>query len=242
MLWRKELYIPSKGRYSPPMLYIIGTPIGNLQDMTPRALEALKSVDIIACEDTRRARILLTHFGITGKRLLAHHSGNEHQSAAGLVKLIQDGQTMAYISDGGMPTISDPGYLLVKACLEDEIEVLSIGGVTAASLALSACGLPASRHLFAGFLPRKTSEQSTYFTAFFEQNLATALVFYESPKRILKTLKTLELIAPDAPCCVARELTKAHEEFIRGTVASVAAMCEAHANLKGEVTVVIAKP
>ena len=223
------------------MLTLIGTPIGNLQDISPRAIEALKEADIIACEDTRRARILLTHFGITGKRLLAHHSANEQKSAPGLVKLMQNGQTLAYISDGGMPTISDPGYCLVTATYDANLAVNVVGGITAEATAVAASGLPVSRRIFAGFLPKSGTAQTAYLESFFAQDLATALVFYEAPHRILKTLKNIEKLAPNAPCFVARELTKMHEEFYRGTVASVSAELALLPAIKGEITVVLAK-
>ena len=221
------------------MLTLVGTPIGNLGDFSARGVAALREAEVIACEDTRRARVLLNHFGITGKKLLAHHAANEYKSAPGLVKLMLEGTRLCYFSDGGMPGISDPGYLLVKEALAAGIEVEAVGGVTAVTLAVARSGVPAARFTFAGFLPRKKSEMTRVFQQFLAQDLATALVFYESPQRLAKTFDVLAELCPEVPCAVGRELTKVHETWLRGTVAEVAAQVKN--GVKGEVTVVLGR-
>ncbi len=218
-------------------LYIVGTPIGNLEDISARALETLKKVEVIACEDTRRTRQLLTHFGITGKRLLSHHQGNERRGASGLVKMLKEGISMAYVSDGGMPTVSDPGYLLVKAAVEAEIEIVPIGGVTAVTTALAASGMPAARFVFLGFVPRKKGEQTKLWERFVE--VPEALVIYESPKRIKKTVAMALEVLGDRNACMCRELTKLHEEFLRMSLGELLVHLEVQKSIKGEITLII---
>lgn len=217
-------------------LYIVGTPIGNLGDVTSRMLETLKSVNTIACEDTRRTKHLLTHFGITGKRLLAHHLGNEKQSAQGLVKLLEAGEDMAYVSDGGMPTVSDPGFVLVKAALAAGVDVEPIPGPSAVTTALAAAGVAASRFVFLGFLPRKAGEQKKIVERFVD--FPEALVIYEAPNRLAKTAQVLLEVLGNRDVCLARELTKQYEEFVR---TNLAALCEKYANEapQGECTLVV---
>ena len=219
-------------------LYLVGTPIGNLEDMTQRALNTLKKVDVIACEDTRRAQKLLSHFGISGKRLLSHHQANEYKSAPGLIKLIQEGQTMAYVSDGGMPTVSDPGFILSQAALEAGIEVHTIPGVTAVTTALTGAGLATARFTFLGFMPRKQGEIARLLERF--ADTPEALVIYESPQRIGKTLTTTMEVLGDRKACICRELTKLHEEFNRKPLSELKEQYTAKdATKKGEFTLII---
>ena len=198
-------------------LYLVGTPIGNLEDMTQRALNTLKQVDIIACEDKRRSQTLLNHFGITGKRLLVHNQVNERKSAPGLVKLLEDGANIALVTDSGMPSISDPGYILVKAAQEAEIQTQPIPGITAVATALAGAGLPAARFIFLGFLPRKVGEQTRLLERF--KDAPEALVIYESPQRLGKTLALAANALGERQACICKELTKLHETFDKGTLA-----------------------
>ena len=196
-------------------LYIVPTPVGNLEDMTFRAIKVLKEVDFILAEDTRTSSVLLKHFGIEN-RLMAHHKFNEHHSVAGVISLLKQGQTGADISDAGKPGVSDPGFLVVRACAAEGIEVECLPGATAAIPALVNSGLPMDRFCFEGFLPPKKGRQTRL------QQLSTesrTMIFYESPYRVVKTLQQLaELLGGTRQASVSREISKIHNETVRGTL------------------------
>lgn len=199
-------------------LYLVPTPIGNLEDITLRAIRILKECDIILAEDTRTSRVLLNHLGIE-KRLLAHHQHNEHQSVPEVIRLIKGGQSVALISDAGTPGISDPGFLLVREALKENIEMECLPGPTAFVPALVVSGLPCDRFHFEGFLPVKKGRQ-TRLKELAESEIT--IVLYESPHRILKTLEQLsEFLGPERPASVSRELSKLHEETLRGTLSEL---------------------
>lgn len=217
-------------------LYVVPTPIGNLKDMTFRAVEVLKEVDLILAEDTRNSGKLLKHYQIETS-MLSHHMHNEHQSVAGLVKRILSGETMALISDAGTPAISDPGFLLTRACIESGIEVDCLPGATAFVPALVNSGLPNDKFVFEGFLPIKKGRQTRLETLAQE---ARTIILYESPHKLLKTLKQLvEYFGEDRRISVSREITKLHEETIRGTAEEVLKHYE-NKPPKGEIVIVIA--
>ncbi len=221
-----------------PQLVIIPTPIGNLADLTPRAQQLLTTLEVLACEDTRRTKQLLQHFGITGKkRFLAHHQGNEEASAQGLVKLMQAGQSVGYVTDSGMPGISDPGYVLVREVLAAGFTVSPLAGPSAVTTALAGAGIAASRFTFLGFLPRGKGPQTKLLQRFVD--VPEALVIYESPQRLAKTLAILAEVLGERPACLCRELTKAHETFVRDDLPALAAWAAAQEGIKGECTLVI---
>jgi 16S rRNA (cytidine1402-2'-O)-methyltransferase len=218
-------------------LYLVGTPIGNLEDITFRALDVLKHVNVIAAEDTRHTGKLLHHFQITTPQL-SYHDHNRQTRTSELVKRLQDGQAIALVTDAGMPSISDPGYELVKACIEAEITVVPIPGVSAVITALCAAGLPTDRFAFEGFLPAKTQERQSYLETLKAE--PRTLIFYEAPHRLKQTLDDLATqLGAGRLIVLARELTKLHEEFWRGTLA----MAIAHYTQRepqGEFTLVVA--
>jgi 16S rRNA (cytidine1402-2'-O)-methyltransferase len=217
-------------------LYLVATPIGNLEDLTFRALKTLQSVDLIAAEDTRRTLKLLTHYGIK-KRLISYHQHNERERSPELIKYLNDGLNIALVSDAGMPGISDPGAWLVSRAIANEITVVPIPGVSAVITALAAAGLPTATFMFKGFLPRKNSEQLEVLQNLV--NLPDTLVFYEAPHRLIKTLLNISKIFGNRPAVLARELTKIHEEFIRADINSLPGLIEQFGG-KGEYTIVIA--
>lgn len=194
-------------------LYIVATPIGNLEDITLRALRILKEVDLIACEDTRHTQKLLSHFEIK-KRLTSYFEHNEFVKGELIMRELSSGKNVALVSDGGTPGISDPGYRLVKAAVEKGISVVSIPGPSAAIAALSASGLPTDRFLFIGFLPQKEGKKRRLIESLKEEE--GTLVFYESPFRVKKTLSLLKECLGDRRAVLAHELTKVHEGFMRG--------------------------
>ena len=198
------------------ILYIVPTPVGNLADMTYRAVEVLRSVDLILAEDTRTSSILLQHYGIEG-RVLSHHKFNEHQTSAQIKKqILEEGLSVALISDAGTPGISDPGFLLVRECAAEGIEVQTLPGATACIPAIVSSGLPCDRFCFEGFLPQKKG-RSTRLEALKEET--RTMIFYESPYRLVKTLEQFaEAFGPDRACCVSREISKLHETHHRGTI------------------------
>lgn len=212
-------------------LIVCPTPIGNLEDVTLRVLSALREADIIACEDTRRTRVLLDRYGVGG-RLVSYHEHNERERAAELVGLMREGSVVALVSDAGMPLVSDPGFVLVGACIAAGLAVEVLPGPSAALAALVASGLPAERWRFEGFLPRKRSELAQVFRA------RETVVAFESPRRLAKSLSALAALDPRRPVAVCRELTKLHEEVVRGTASELAARYAAVAP-RGEVAVVI---
>lgn len=218
------------------MLYVVGTPIGNLDDITLRALAALKSADVIAAEDTRHSGNLLRHFEIR-KPLVSYHAHNEAMRTAELAERLAAGETVALITDAGMPGLSDPGARLISRCIADDLPFTIIPGVSAITTALVGSGLGMEHFCYRGFLPVKSGQRARELTAAMERPETT--IFFESPYRINKTLAACAELMPDRPLCVARELTKKFEEFRRGTGADLLAHYEAHP-AKGEITLVIA--
>jgi len=219
-------------------LYIIATPIGNLEDITLRALRVLREVDWIACEDTRQTRKLLEHFGIA-KPMFSYHDHNEAARAAELVERLNSGGSGALVSDAGTPLISDPGYRLVRAAIAAGISVVPIPGASAVVSALSAAGLPTDAFRFCGFLPPKSSQRRKILEQL-KPDTAT-VIFYETPHRILEALDDVTAVMGPRPVVVARELTKLHEEFLRGTAAEVHAVLASRPSVKGEITLLIGK-
>ncbi|MFN4319875.1 MAG: 16S rRNA (cytidine(1402)-2'-O)-methyltransferase [Aquificaceae bacterium] len=213
-------------------LYVVATPIGNLKDITLRALEVLKEVNFIACEDTRRTLILLNHYNIKDKKLISYYEPKESVQVPKVLKLLEK-EDVALVSDAGMPSISDPGYRLIKACVEKGIPVEVIPGPSAVLTALVGSGLPTDRFAFLGFLPRKGLEK------FFEEVKTytdTTLIAFESPNRLFKSLQDMEKVyGGDVQVCVARELTKVHEEYIRGKLKDVLENLQKRPEIKGEV-------
>lgn len=217
-------------------LYLVSTPIGNLEDITLRALRVLKEVGLIACEDTRHTRRLLDHFGIS-KPTISYHEHNEQARAAELVQRMLGGESVAIVTDAGTPGISDPAYRIVTAAIENGITVIPIPGATALIAGLTASGLPTDSFLFAGFLPNKKMARRTRLEELKTQR--ATLVFYEAPHRIRETLVDALESFGDRPAAVARELTKLHEQFVRGRLSEIAAHFNAH-DPRGEMTLVIA--
>ncbi len=200
------------------MLYLVPTPVGNLEDITLRALRVLKEADVILAEDTRTSGMLLKHFDIKN-RLSSHHKFNEHQTAAALAARMAAGEVMALVSDAGTPGISDPGFMLVRACVEQGVEVQCLPGPTAFVPALVASGLPCERFTFEGFLPQKKGRASRLEQLRGEQR---TMIFYESPYRVVKTLtQFVEAFGPERRVSACREISKIHEESVRGTLAEV---------------------
>ena len=197
------------------MLYVVPTPVGNLEDITERALKVLKSVDTVLAEDTRTSGMLLKHYGISAK-LCAHHKFNEHQTAEAFSSRMAGGENMALVTDAGTPGISDPGYMLVRACADKEVEVQCLPGATAFVPALVDSGLPCERFTFEGFLPQKKG-RATRIAALAEEE--RTMVFYESPYRVVKTLQQFaEVFGKERRASVTREISKIHEETTRGTL------------------------
>ncbi len=218
------------------MLYVVGTPIGNLDDITLRALKVLKSVDLIAAEDTRHSGNLLRHFEIR-KPLLSYHEHNEAMRTAQLAERLAAGESIALITDAGMPGLSDPGARLIRKCIERELPFTIVPGVSAITTGLVGSGFALERFCYRGFLPVKSGQRERELTAAAER--AETTVFFESPYRINKTLAACAALMPERGLCVARELTKKFEEFRRGTGAELLAHYEAHP-AKGEITLLIA--
>jgi len=220
----------------PGTLYLVPTPIGNLGDMSHRAIETLKSVSLIACEDTRTSAVLLNHFGIDTPRT-SFHSHNEHGKASRIIDKMKGGDDVALISDAGSPGISDPGYLLVRAALDANLDVCSLPGPSAVIPALAASGFPSDRFIFEGFLPTKKGRQ-TRIKALVEED--RTVILYESPHRLEKLLKQLaEFAGEDRQAVVAREISKKFEEFIRGTLAELIMWCQAQTKVRGECVVIL---
>ncbi|MBQ1952900.1 MAG: 16S rRNA (cytidine(1402)-2'-O)-methyltransferase [Alistipes sp.] len=217
-------------------LYIVPTPIGNLDDITLRAIKTLEAADFILAEDTRTTSVLLKHLGIE-KRLYAHHKFNEHATAASLTEAIGEGRTVALVSDAGTPGISDPGFLLVRSCVEAGIEVETLPGATALIPALVQSGFPCDRFCFEGFLPQKKGRMKRLEELREEQR---SIIFYESPHRVVKCLEQLsEVFGSERRVSVSRELTKKFEQTVRGTIAEVAEHFAQH-EPKGEFVIVVA--
>ena len=219
-------------------LYIVATPIGNLEDITLRALRVLREVAWIACEDTRQTRKLLEHFGIA-KPMVSYHEHNESGRAAELVEKLVGGGSGALVTDAGTPLVSDPGYRLVSAAIAAAVPVVPIPGPSAVVSALSAAGLPTDAFRFCGFLPPKSSQRRKTLELL-KPEIGT-LIFYETPHRILEALEDVAAVMGVRPVVVARELTKLHEEFLRGTAAEVRAELASRPSVKGEITLLIGK-
>ncbi|WP_026977419.1 16S rRNA (cytidine(1402)-2'-O)-methyltransferase [Flavobacterium tegetincola] len=216
-------------------LFIVPTPIGNLEDMTFRAIRVLKEADLILAEDTRTSGKLLKHYEI-GTHMYSHHMHNEHKTIDSLIARLKSGETIALISDAGTPAISDPGFLLTRACVEQGVEVECLPGATAFVPALVNSGLPNDRFTFEGFLPEKKGRQTRYLILAEE---VRTMIIYVSPHKLLKTLaEFITYFGEDRPICVSRELSKLHEENVRGTVREVLTHFEAKAP-KGEIVVVV---
>jgi 16S rRNA (cytidine1402-2'-O)-methyltransferase len=218
------------------MLYLVGSPIGNLGDITLRALEVLKDVSIVAAEDTRRTLILLKHYEIK-KPLISFHEHNEASRTTELIEKMRTGTTVALLTDAGMPSISDPGYRIVRACIQAGIVVEVIPGPSAVITAIVGSGLPTDRFYYGGFLPIKSGQRQKELLVALAREVTS--VYFESPYRIIRSLETLRDADPGRSICVARELTKRHEEYRRGTVAEVLAHYASQPP-KGEITLVIA--
>lgn len=216
-----------------PAIYLVPTPIGNLNEISPRALDVFNRVDVIACEDTRNSGILFKKLGIS-KPLIAHHEYNQNSSAEGILSLIEDGKSVAVVSDAGYPLVSDPGTVLVRQAIAHDIPVISLSGPNAAMNALVCSGLDTSHYLFYGFLDSKSSRRIRQLESLKE--FPYTMIFYEAPHRIEAMLSDLLQVFGDRKICLARELTKIHEEYLRGNISEV--LAEA-ASLKGEIVVVV---
>jgi 16S rRNA (cytidine1402-2'-O)-methyltransferase len=228
-----------KSGVSSPALYLVGTPIGNLEDITLRALRVLKEVDVIACEDTRQTQKLLNHYAI-GTRTTSYHEHNEMRKSAELVKEMQEGMSVALVSDAGMPGISDPGYRLITLAIRHHVPVVPIPGAAAFLAALVASGLPTDSFRFSGFLPAKRGERRAALEAI--KSSPRTQVFYEAPHRIVESAEdVVEVLGSGRQVVVAREVTKLHEEFLRGRVGEVLATLKAREVVKGEITLLIGK-
>jgi 16S rRNA (cytidine1402-2'-O)-methyltransferase len=219
-------------------LYLVATPIGNLEDITFRAVRVLKEVDLIACEDTRQTRKLMDRYGIA-KPTISYHEHNEAERTEDLTAKLLNGTTVALVSDAGMPLISDPGYRLVRAAIDNGIRVEAVPGASAVSTALAASGLATDSFHFGGFLPAKSGQRLRALEALKDET--ATLIFYEAPHRIVEALAAVEQALGDRPVVVARELTKVHEEFLRGTAAEIRTALEARESVKGEITLLIGK-
>lgn len=220
----------------PGVLYVVATPIGNLEDITHRAVRILHEASLIACEDTRQTRKLLDHYGIA-KPTVSYHEHNESQRAAELIEKLAHGETIALVSDAGMPGISDPGYRVIKLAIARGIPVVPIPGASALTTALVGSGLPTDEFEFRGFLPAKSGQRRTALEALHDAK--HTVVVYEAPHRIRETLEDIvAILGGRRPVVVARELTKIHEEFLRGTATEVLAQARER-ELKGEITLLI---
>jgi 16S rRNA (cytidine1402-2'-O)-methyltransferase len=218
----------------PGTLYLVATPIGNLADITYRAVEVLQEVDLIACEDTRHTRKLLQHYGIT-TGTISYHEHNEEQRALQLIDLLKQGSNIAVVSDAGTPSISDPGFRLVRAAIEHELPVVPIPGPSALIAALIAAGLPTDEFFFAGFLPSRTNARRARLSEL--RSVPGTLIFYEAPHRLPATLKDAREILGERAAVVARELTKLHEEIRRGLLSELGS--HFNENVRGEIVVLI---
>jgi 16S rRNA (cytidine1402-2'-O)-methyltransferase len=236
--------MPAESSPLAPGLYLVATPIGNLGDITLRALEVLRNVDRIACEDTRQTQKLLNHFQIE-KKTVSYHQHNERSRATELIQDLKAGMAIAVVSDAGTPGVSDPGSWLVREAIAAGVQVFPIPGANAAVSALIASGLPADKFEFLGFLPEKAGARRTKLENLASESRETTrtLIFYEAPHRLLDTLADLELVfGSRLRIVVARELTKIHEEFLRGTVAEVRGELAKRDRIRGEITLLVEAP
>src|SRR5579863_7581659 len=222
-----------------PALYLVATPIGNLEDITLRALRVLKEVDVIACEDTRQTQKLLNHFAIA-TRTTSYHEHNEMTKSAELVKEMQEGASVALVTDAGMPGISDPGYRLITLAIRHQVPVVPVPGASAFLAALVASGLPTDSFRFSGFLPAKRGERQAALEAI--KTSPRTQVFYEAPHRIVEALSdVVEVLGKDRQVVIAREVTKMHEEFLRGRAGEVLEILKSRDGVKGEITLLIGR-
>ena len=220
-------------------LYLVGTPVGNLEDITLRALRVLREVDMIACEDTRHTQKLLNHYGIAS-RVTSYHEHNESQRAAELVRQLEQGTRIALVTDAGMPGISDPGFRLITLALEHHIPVIPIPGPSAFLTALAASGLPTDSFRFQGFLPSRRGQRRQVLEGI--KSSTQTEVFYEAPHRLIESLEDIvEVLGANRSIVVARELTKIHEEFLRGSTSELLNALSARGEIKGEITLLVAK-
>jgi 16S rRNA (cytidine1402-2'-O)-methyltransferase len=217
-------------------LYLVATPIGNLEDISLRALRTLKEVDLIACEDTRRTARLLNHYGIKTP-CESHHEHNEARHTRRILALLQEGKSVALVSDAGTPLLSDPGYALVSACREAGIPVVPIPGPSAAVVALTASGLPTDSFFFEGFLPPRKGLRRKRLQEI--ASIPATLVFHEAPHRLLAMLEDVIEVLGERRACLARELTKVHEEWLRGTLAEILAALRTRPQIQGEITLIV---
>jgi 16S rRNA (cytidine1402-2'-O)-methyltransferase len=217
------------------MLYIVPTPIGNLKDITLRGLEILKEVEYIFCEDTRRTKILLDHYQIKNKKLISYFAPKEEEKVPYILDILKNNNAVLVV-DSGMPAVSDPGYKLIEACLENNFEIEVLPGPSVFLTALIGSGLPVDKFLFLGFLPKKGLKN--YLEKF--KDLEATIVFYESPKRILKTLKIMKEVFKEGKIVIAREISKIYEEYLRGDLEEIIEILEKR-KLKGEITVIFSK-
>lgn len=222
-----------------PTLFMVATPIGNLSDITIRALEVLKAVDLIVCEDTRHSRRLLDHYGIS-KPLRSGHGHNEVRSALGIVQALEEGSDVAYVSDAGSPAISDPGRLMVRTVRDAGFPVVPVPGPSALTALLSANGFPGKAVTFEGFLSPKQGRRRTRLTELLERG--ESFVLYESPHRLLKLLGDLSDLDPERHILVGRELTKIHEELVEGSAADVLEAMSQRQSIKGELALLVGPP
>jgi 16S rRNA (cytidine1402-2'-O)-methyltransferase len=219
------------------VLYVVATPIGNREDITLRALNILRDVDLIAAEDTRKTGSLLAHYQIKN-RLISFHEHNEKKRTPEIIAKLLDGISIALVSNAGTPSISDPGYRLIEAAIANKITVSPIPGVSAATAAMSVSALPTDSFVFIGFLPRKKAKRQQFLNELAVE--PRPVIFYESPKRILTLLEEIISCMGDRPAVLAREMTKLHEEFIRGSVSEILKTLKSRAEIKGECTLLIA--
>jgi len=234
-----DLAVDSKTLDPGPALYLVATPIGNLDDITLRALRVLKGVDLIACEDTRQTQKLLNHYGIS-TRMVSYHEHNEMTKAAELVVDLEGGAKVALVTDAGMPGISDPGFRLITLAIRHHVPVVPIPGASAFLAALVASGLPTDSFRFSGFLPAKGGERRTLLESI--RTSPRTQVFYEAPHRIVETLEdVVEVLGGARHVVVAREVTKLHEEFLRGRAEEIRETLKSRGEVKGEITLLIAK-
>ncbi len=218
-------------------LYVVATPIGNLEDITLRAVKVLKEADLIACEDTRRTRKLLSHLGIEGKRLVPYHEHNEREQSERIISLLKEGSSVALVSDAGTPCISDPGYRLVSLARKEGIPVFPVPGASAVVAALSASGFPTDRFFFGGFLPRKEKALKEELKEVFSRPYTS--VYYESPHRLERTLKLISELFPGREVGIYREITKLNEEFLRGKAEDLLSYLSSEGKLKGEIVLLV---
>lgn len=220
-----------------PALYLVPTPIGNLEDITLRALNILKEVDVIACEDTRNSGQLLKLLEIKPKRLVNYHNFNESEKSDELINLIKNGKSIALISDAGSPLISDPGFKIVNLCIDNEITIVPLPGATAFVPALSASGMPVNNFTFLGFPPAKKGRQ-TFLKSL--EKIRHTVILYESPHKIIKLIEELiEIYGKNIQICIAREISKIYEEFSRGRIEDVLNTYRKKSSIKGEIVVII---